>query len=114
MPQYQVELTAAGNKRYRVVMTDHQTGWQHVFDDVSQEIVKRKKVYIGKENGPHGIWTAVVSKQGDFYRIDVTDYRFFVIRFDECEQDELDGQTCIVGWAEQASFLEEIKEAVAA
>lgn len=114
MPQYQVELTAVGKQQYRAVMTDHKTGWQHVFDDIGREIVKGKTVYIGKESGPLSIWTIIVCKRGDFFRIDVTDYRFFVFRFDECELDEQDGQTCITGWAEQASFLEEMKEAVAA
>lgn len=114
MPKYQITLTSAGNGRYRAVMTDHKDGWKHVFDDVGREVVKGKKVWAGKESGPISLWTVVVCKRDDFYRIDVTDYRFWVIRFDECELEDMDGTPSITGRAERANFLEEMKEKVAA
>ncbi|MFT9398498.1 hypothetical protein [Acetobacter sp.] len=114
MQKYHIALTAAGKGRYRAVLTDNSDSSQQVFDDVCRETVRGKPVYVGKETGPISLWTVIVQKRGDFYRIDATDYRFWIIRFDECELDETDGQMCIQGWAEKANFWEEIEGGVAA
>ena len=47
------------------------------------------------------------------FEITATEDRNFLIRFPECEPDEIDGQRGIIGWSDDVQLIEARKERAA-
>ncbi|WP_155467973.1 hypothetical protein [Acetobacter pasteurianus] len=47
------------------------------------------------------------------FEITATENRNFLIRFSECEPDEIDGQRGIIGWTDDVQLIEARKEKAA-
>ncbi|WP_339077710.1 hypothetical protein QQM41_03470 [Acetobacter sp. AC2005] len=115
MPRYQATLTRNQAGRYQGTVTDQRTGNQIEFSDCSKERKEGRWIVSGKSTTPSlPEWFLEMRKVDDgLFEITATEDRNFLIRFPECEPDEIDGQSGIIGWADDVQLIEARKERAA-
>ena len=115
MPRYQATLTRNQAGRYQGTVTDQRTGNQIEFPDCSKERKAGRWIVSGKSTTPSlPEWFLEMRSMGDgLFEITATEDRNFLIRFPECEPDEIDGQRGIIGWADDVQLIEARKERAA-